>query len=217
MDRFAIIHNINRISKHLESGKPISDRAYYVSLIHKEKHKLAVMDARILGASEHGLYSRAYDGEHYGKFLDGCKNDCRTSLFPGLLVDPRPGLAIVEVNTACAAELLKSRDDLVGRQLYEIMPENDAMIEANSAANLLASFSGVMRTQQPCGLPEQRFDICDPDGNFLERYWRVELSPLLDGDGQVLLINSEFFNITDKVNGAREAKAGDSGQSLACP
>ncbi|MGE4303117.1 MAG: hypothetical protein AB7E24_03675 [Novosphingobium sp.] len=205
MDRFAKIHNIDLLTRQLRTGKAITNRGYFESLIRQERSELAVMDARDLGASEHGLYSGEYDSADAEVCLRVGHEHCENSLFPCMIVDPRPGLQIVAANAAAAAETLIPREDLIGRRLCEMSGENDAIIEAQSIPGLLASFALVMATKAAHCLPALRFDVGLPDGRTAERHWRVQNSPILDGNREVLFICCEFFNISQAVRPSAKA------------
>ncbi|MBA3055727.1 MAG: hypothetical protein FP826_12530 [Sphingomonadales bacterium] len=199
MDRYAKIHNIDLLTRQLRTGKAIANRGYFESLIRRERSELAVMDARDLGASEHGLYSGEYGSADAEDCLRAGREHCENSLFPCMIVDPRPGLRIVAANAAAAAETLIPREELIGRRLYEMSGENDATIEAQSIPGLLASFATVMATKAAHCLRALRFDVRLPDARTDERYWRIQNSPILDGKREVLFIRCEFFNISRPV------------------
>ncbi len=199
MDRFAKIHNIDLLTRQLRTRKAIANRDYFESLIHKERSELAVMDAREFGASEHGLYSGEYDSADAEDCLRAGRDRCENSLFPCMIVDPRPGLRIVAANSAAAAESLIPREDLIGRRLYEMAAENGATVEAESIPGMLASFAIVMAAKAGHCLPALRFDVRLPDARYAECYWRIQNSPILDGKRDVLFICCEFFNITQAV------------------
>jgi PAS domain S-box-containing protein len=77
-------------------------------------------------------------------------------------------------------------DDAVGRPCFELFPEPpDA---PGSVAMLTASFERVIRTKA-ADHHAQRFDVLDPaTGRYVERYWTVVNSPVLDDAGEVEFI-----------------------------
>jgi hypothetical protein len=58
------------------------------------------------------------------------------SLQPYMVIDPRPGLHIVDVSVAYARTTLTPRNDTVGRRLFDVFPDNPGDPSADGVANL---------------------------------------------------------------------------------
>lgn len=200
MNRYALIRNIDLLRRHLDSGKTISEPSYYLGLIKNDLSALALLDAAERGACEHELYSPSFSAENYAEYAMQFPAHCEPSLFPCLIVDPRPGLVIANVNAACAAELMRSPAELIGRHLYDTCIEDSATLEADGVTNIFALMVEVMATGKPQALAEQRFNILPVGGPPVERHWWIEATPLFDADGRIAFIKEEFCQIASKTH-----------------
>jgi PAS fold len=77
----------------------------------------------------------------------------------------------VDINDAYAAATFIVREDVVGKSLFDVFPDNPADSLADGVSNLHASLKTVTQTGQPHAMAIQRYDIRDPEGHFVERYW----------------------------------------------
>ena len=66
-----------------------------------------------------------------------------------MLLDPGPGLNIVDINTAYAAATFITRSDVVGKSLFEIFPDNPNDALADGVSNLYTSLKIAAQTGQP--------------------------------------------------------------------
>ena len=65
-----------------------------------------------------------------------------------MLIDPGPGLKIVDVNDAYAKATFINRDDVVGKSLFDIFPDNPEDALADGVSNLYSSLRTVAQTVQ---------------------------------------------------------------------
>jgi signal transduction histidine kinase len=133
---------------------------------------------------------------------------------PYLLLSPE--LVVEAVNEAYLLVSLSRREDLLGRYILDVFPENPATLEANAVANLQASLSQVLTTRQPHTMARQRYDIPAPDqpGRFLERYWLPRNVPVLDAEGQVRHILHGVFDETEKVRTEKNLQTSQAQEKL---
>jgi len=128
-----------------------------------------------------------------------------------LLADD-PNYTIVAANAAYAQATLTKPDDIVGRALFEVFPDNPEDQNATGTRNLAASLRRVLATKAPDTMAPQKYDIRRPDatgGGFEERYWSPVNSPLIGPDGNVQFIIHRVEDITDFVRLRRkEAEQG---------
>ncbi|MGZ5901333.1 MAG: PAS domain-containing protein [Reyranella sp.] len=129
---------------------------------------------------------------HFREHLSGCGK-----LY--LLLDPGPGLRILDASDAYAAATMTERDGLRGRPLFEVFPDNPADAESNGVANLYASLRTAAQTCRPHEMPVQRYDIRDGESRFVERYWRPVNTPMLDDDGMVVALLHHVEDVTEAV------------------
>jgi serine phosphatase RsbU (regulator of sigma subunit) len=110
-----------------------------------------------------------------------------------------PLLVIVDVNDAYLVTTSRTRDDLIGRVIFEAFPANpDA--PSDGVANLRASLERVTASREPDSMELQRYDVADPDsGKYRERYWSATNIPVVDEDGVLELIVHRVVELSDLV------------------
>jgi hypothetical protein len=72
---------------------------------------------------------------------------------PYLLLDPAPGLVTVDVNAAYATATLTQRNDILGRSLFDVFPDNPDHPFADGVSNLNNSLKTVAKTGRPTPCP----------------------------------------------------------------
>ena len=78
------------------------------------------------------------------------------------------------------------REEIVGRPVFEVFPDNPEEAGASGVRNLTASLQRVVATQKPESMPIQRYDMRQPTGEggaFQVRYWSPRNSPVFGPDG----------------------------------
>ena len=122
-------------------------------------------------------------------------------------------LVIVTVTEAYLRATLTVREEIVGRGLFEVFPDNPNDPEASGVRNLRASLQTVLQTGQPHAMPVQKYDIRRPDsGEFEERYWKPLNTPVVM-DGEVAYLIHSVEDVTSLVRlellrGENEVAAG---------
>nr|WP_271213427.1 PAS domain-containing protein [Rhodococcus wratislaviensis]GLK40527.1 hypothetical protein GCM10017611_74020 [Rhodococcus wratislaviensis] len=81
-----------------------------------------------------------------------------------------------------------SREALVGKDVFEMFPDNPDDPQANGTEVLRASLDRAFLTGEIEVLPRQRYDARAEDGQFVERYWLPENNPVRDADGDVAFV-----------------------------
>lgn len=99
-----------------------------------------------------------------------------------------------------------SKEQLIGKGIFESFPSNTNDDTDTGEANLRASFAHVLKHKQEHSLEAQRYDVLNKEGVFEERYWRTSNRPFLDAEGNVLLIIHSAEEVTASVKGG-EAQA----------
>ncbi|WP_076421598.1 PAS domain-containing protein [Pontibacter lucknowensis] len=116
-----------------------------------------------------------------------------------LLLSPQ---FVVEAATdALLKEIFMTREDIVGKYLFDAFPDNPGSPHAFATINLRASLDQVLATGKPHRMDLQQYDISDPQqpGQFLERYWNVTNIPIFDEGGKVAYILHETTNVSDQI------------------
>lgn len=120
---------------------------------------------------------------------------------PGAYLILSPDFNIVAVSDAYLLATLTKRNELVGRGLFDVFPDNPDDPDANGVANLTHSLNEVLRTKKPHTMALQKYDVPKPKGaGFEVKYWRPENSPILDDDGEVLYITHHVEDVTHMVD-----------------
>jgi len=100
---------------------------------------------------------------------------------PGLFVVLLPDFTIAAVSDAYLQATLTRREQIVGRHLFAVFPDNPNDANADGVANLRRSLERVLETGMPDAMAMQKYDVPRPDGQgFEERYWSPSNFPVLD-------------------------------------
>jgi len=142
------------------------------------------------------------------------KNTPLTTPFPAIsefaIFESRPGVGIVLLPdapkftiVAVSNDFLQTsgmtRDQVIGKSLFEVFPESPGDPNFTGEQNIKDSFAYIIHFKVPHEIPVQRYDIPNGDGTFLQRYWRASNAPVLNNTGEVLYIIHTATDITDQV------------------
>ncbi|WP_244623676.1 PAS domain-containing protein [Bradyrhizobium cosmicum] len=116
-----------------------------------------------------------------------------------ILLDPGPGLQIVDINVAYAKATLTDRGSVVGRSLFEVFPDNPDEPLADGVSNLYASLRTVAQTGRSHAMAVQRYDIRDTDRSFIERHWWPINSAIHHQDGRLAFLLHQVEDVTGQV------------------
>ena len=118
---------------------------------------------------------------------------------PGLYLILDPQLRIVAVSDAYLAATMTEREQIVGRDVFEVFPDNPDDVAATGVSNLRASLERVRARRQPDAMAVQKYDIRRPDGTFEVRWWSPINKPVLDVLGDVAYIVHTVEDVTEFV------------------
>jgi len=119
---------------------------------------------------------------------------------PYLVLDP--DLRIVSVNQAYLQATSTVYDQIIGREMFKVFPDDPDDPAASGVRNLRASLLRVLQTQCADTMAIQKYDIRvnSPEGvRFEERYWSPINTPVFDADGKVSHIIHRVEDVTDFV------------------
>jgi len=114
-----------------------------------------------------------------------------------------PDFAIVAANDAYLSATARRREDILGRALFDVFPDNPDDPESLGADRLRASLERVRATRKTDTMPLQKYDILGPDGTFEERYWSPVNAPVFDDSGQIAYFVHRVEDVTEMVRGGR--------------
>ena len=118
---------------------------------------------------------------------------------PYLILAPdSPCFTIKEVNDAYLAATMRTREDLVGRCVFDAFPDNPDDPTIQGVSRLRSSLEHVLATREPNQLTGLKYDIARPDGSFEERWWSPINSPVLDERGEVEAIIHNANDVTEQ-------------------
>ncbi len=121
---------------------------------------------------------------------------------PGLYLVLRPDLTIVAVSDAYLAATMTRREDILGRGIFEVFPDNPDDPGASGVRNLKASLDRVLQHRRADSMAVQKYDVRRPEsegGSFEERYWSPVNSPVLSPEGEVTWIIHRVEDVTEFV------------------
>ncbi|MCW3126821.1 MAG: sensor histidine kinase [Bacteroidetes bacterium] len=104
---------------------------------------------------------------------------------PGLYLILNPDFDIVAVSDAYAEATMTQRDEIVGRHLFDVFPDNPDQHDADGVSNLRASLNRVLQNRKADTMTIQRYDVRRPEsegGEFEVRYWSPMNSPVFSDD-----------------------------------
>ena len=127
-------------------------------------------------------------------------------LAPGAFLVLLPDLTIAEATDEYLRMVMRKREDIVGREVFEAFPDNPDDEHTNSM-EIRASFLKVFETGESDELPLQKYDVQRPaekGGGFEERYWRLVTFPGFAENGKVAFIYQRVENITEQIRAEKD-------------
>ncbi|MFN5037836.1 MAG: ATP-binding protein [Bradyrhizobium sp.] len=136
---------------------------------------------------------------------------------PGLyLVLTQPDFRIVAASDAYLRATRTERAAVLGRNLFEMFPDNPDDPAADGVRNLRTSLERVVQFRRPDTMSVQKYDIRKPEsegGGFEEKYWSPRNTPVFGPTGQFIYIIHRVEDVTSfiqlKQRGAEQAELTD--------
>ncbi|MFI5141690.1 MAG: ATP-binding protein [Bacteroidia bacterium] len=128
---------------------------------------------------------------------------------PGLYLVLLPDFTIYAVSDEYVDATMTKRDDIMGRHLFEVFPDNPDDDTTDGVSNLHASLNHVLKDKAPHTMAVQKYDIRRPDGKFEKRYWSPLNKPVLNQKKEVVYIIHRVEDVTDFVRLEKEQKTKD--------
>ncbi|MCA1634436.1 MAG: response regulator [Acidobacteria bacterium] len=121
---------------------------------------------------------------------------------PGLYLVLTPDFTIVAASDAYLQATLTKREEILGRGIFDVFPDNPDDPTTMGVANLRASLERVLQSGVPDAMALQKYDIPRTEaggGGFEEKYWSPVNSPVLGVDGRVVYIIHRVEDVTEFV------------------
>src|ERR1700722_15703437 len=80
-----------------------------------------------------------------------------------LILLPDKNFTITAVSDVYAATTLTKRDEIVGKGLFEVFPDNPNDLDADGVSNLRASLNRVIKLKKADAMAPQKYDIRKPE------------------------------------------------------
>jgi PAS domain-containing protein len=122
-----------------------------------------------------------------------------------------PDFLIADANLAFLHTTDHTREQVLGRSVFDAFPDNPWDPGATGERNLRASLRRVLATGQPDPVEFQKHDIeiQGSPGQFAKRYWSAVNAPVFGPDGRVALIAFRVEDITAHLHRFMSAIAAD--------
>ena len=114
------------------------------------------------------------------------------------------------VSDAYLRATMTRREDILGKGIFEVFPDNPADPGATGVRNLRASLDRVLCQKTPDTMAVQKYDIRRPaseGGGFEERYWSPVNGPVLSPAGDISFIIHRVEDVTAFVRLRQEDQA----------
>lgn len=132
---------------------------------------------------------------------------------PGIVALLTPELVYVDVNDDFVRLTGRAREDLVGRYIFDVFPENPHDEAAAGMRETRESMLRAVATGERDTMAVLRYDIEDAQrpGHWREHFWSPVNAPVLGADGKVTLIVHRVEEVTELIR----ASGGPGGDSRA--
>jgi PAS domain S-box-containing protein len=118
-----------------------------------------------------------------------------------VLAPDSPRFTIIAASDAYLRATKKRREEIVGRPVFDVFPENPGD-PCGAEANSRSSFERVLQRRIPDAQALQRHDISrlpEEGGGFESRFWSPLNTPVLDENGQVRYIIHRVEDVTELI------------------
>jgi PAS domain-containing protein len=132
--------------------------------------------------------------------VDACQTLFESAPEQLLVLDP--SFRIVAASDAYLQATMKKREEIIGRGLFEVFPDNPADPEATGVRSLTASLNRVLREKKPDVMVMQKYDIQRPEtegGGWEERYWSPVNAPVFGANNEIAFIIHRVTDVTGFV------------------
>ncbi len=123
---------------------------------------------------------------------------------PGLYLALLPDLTISAVSDAYLHATMTRREEILGRHLFDVFPDNPDDSTATGVSNLRASLNHVLQYGTAHTMAVQKYDIRRPNGVFEERFWSPLNKPVFNEKGEIAYIIHRVEDVTEFIRLRKE-------------
>lgn len=116
---------------------------------------------------------------------------------PDLYMILSPEFIILDCSDNYLKATLTTREQVVGRHLFDVFPDNPDDPNATGVANLKASLNRVLQNKTVDAMAVQKYDVRNAAGIFEEKSWSPINFPVLDKNGNIDFIIHKAEDVTD--------------------
>ena len=106
-------------------------------------------------------------------------------------------LCFVEVNDAYLATTGRTREELIGRYVFDAFPPTEEAVDDEGVSYVQRSFERARDTGAIDTMPLQKYAIPNGNGAMSERWWSLISVPIRSADGRVQLVAQRAEDVTD--------------------
>lgn len=191
MKRFICQCNIDKFEQVLRSEVDAAVRAQVVKLLAAERRQMALLDAADFGARDPSRGPPPPSGQLTPEDDADLRAAMMGSPNPVILLDPGPGLRMLEVNGATERVSGIERENLVGKPFFDVFPDSPQRPLADGVTRLSESLREAARSGRPHAMALQRYDLKDAAGVYQPHYWTPTNTPILDAGGRLTYLVHE--------------------------
>jgi len=121
---------------------------------------------------------------------------------PGLYLVLLPDFRIAAVSDAYLAATMTRREEILGRGIFDVFPDNPDDHGATGVSNLRASLQRVRDLCRVDAMAVQKYDVRRPlseGGEFEVRHWSPVNSPVLNAEGELTYIIHRVEDVSELV------------------
>ncbi|MFO0884362.1 MAG: PAS domain-containing protein [Pirellulales bacterium] len=121
---------------------------------------------------------------------------------PALCMAISPEFIILAASDEMLRATMTKREEIVGRPLFDVFPENPDRPDDDGVRNLRKSLARVLQSRKIDIMPVQKYDIRKPEsegGEFEVRYWSPVNAPILDAEGNIQYVMLRTEDVTEFV------------------
>src|SRR3546814_6439942 len=198
MQRFILRENLKKFRVRLDAGVADAERAYLLRQIRSIQRELALLNAAALGVQRYPIEFGSLSSRDRSLF----HRLTETAVEPTMIIDPRAGMRILDVNDAHTAITYTERHKVAGARHFDVFPDNPDLETATGVAGLFDSIRIAAQARRQHVMKAQRYDLQGPASRFLQRYWHPVSVPLLKYKAQPCFILHQAQVFPTKVHAA---------------